>query len=57
MACDSFALVTFDDKVAVPLGMVKMGGGGKQLALDAVGALSPGATTNLSGGLLQGIDL
>jgi len=57
MACDSFALVTFDDKVAVPLGMVKMGGGGKQLALDAVSALSPGATTNLSGGLLQGIDL
>lgn len=56
-AGDSLALVSFDDTVEVRIPLTPMDGSGKTKALDAIAKLQPGRTTNLSGGLLQGIDL
>ena len=54
---DSLAIVSFDDIVETRLPLSTMDAGGKSKAIDAINALQPGRTTNLSGGLLQGIDL
>jgi len=54
---DSLAIVSFDDTVETRLELTTMDGTGKAKALKAIGQLHPGRTTNLSGGLLQGIDL
>lgn len=54
---DSLAIVDFHDTVETRLALTKMDQAGKAKALDRIGELSPGRTTNLSGGLLQGIDL
>ena len=54
---DSLAIVSFDDIVETRLPLCTMDAGGKSKAIEAINALQPGRTTNLSGGLLQGIDL
>lgn len=54
---DSLAIVSFDDTVEIRLPLSKMDAGGKSRAIKAINELQPGRTTNLSGGLLQGIDL
>ena len=54
---DSLAMVSFDDTVETRLPLSTMDAGGKSRAIEAINALQPGRTTNLSGGLLQGIDL
>jgi len=54
---DSLAIVAFDDTVDTRLSLTIMDGSGKSEALDAIKKIHPGRTTNLSGGLLQGIDL
>lgn len=54
---DSLSIVAFDSTVDVRLPLTTMDCSGKTKALDAVAKLQPGSTTNLSGGLLQGIDL
>ena len=54
---DSLAIVSFDDTVETRLPLSMMDAGGKSSAIKAINELEPGRTTNLSGGLLQGIDL
>jgi len=54
---DAFGIVAFDDKVETRLPLTVMDGSGRKAAADVVQALNTGGTTNLSGGLLQGIDL
>jgi len=54
---DRFAIVAFDNKVETRLSVTTMDNDGKKKALEAVANLQPGGATNLSGGLLQGIDL
>ena len=54
---DSLAIVSFDDTVEIRLPLSTMDAGGKSRAIKAISELQPGRTTNLSGGLLQGIDL
>jgi len=53
---DRFAIVAFDNNVETRLDVTTMDAAGKKTALEAVAALHPGGATNLSGGLLQGID-
>ena len=54
---DSLSLVAFDDTVDTRLPLTSMDAVGKRSALEAVDNMQPGRTTNLSGGLLQGLDL
>lgn len=54
---DRFALVTFDNEVDVCLPFMAMDTSNKKTALESVQALTTGGSTNLSGGLLQGIDI
>lgn len=54
---DSFGLVTFESGVATPLEMMKMDAAGKRKAADTIAGLRVAGQTNLSGGLLRGIDM
>ena len=55
---DSLAIVSFDGTVETRLPLSPMDSGGKSKAIEAINELQPGSTTsNLSGGLMQGIDL
>jgi len=54
---DRFAIVAFDNNVETRLAVTTMDNDGKKKALEAVANLQSGGSTNLSGGLLQGIDL
>jgi len=54
---DRFALVAFDNNVEVRLPVTSMDAKGKKAGLEMVDALDTGGTTNLSGGLLRGLDL
>mmetsp|Transcript_23356 Transcript_23356/g.63326 ORF Transcript_23356/g.63326 Transcript_23356/m.63326 type:complete len:512 (-) Transcript_23356:476-2011(-) len=56
-AQDSFSLVTFASGVDVELHFTKMDAQGKKSAVRVVEALHTKGATNLSGGLLQGLDL
>jgi len=53
---DTFTLIAFDNQVQTRLQPHKMNGGGRQAALSAIDGLQPGGSTNLSGGMLSGID-
>src|SRR4051794_35861332 len=50
---DRLGLVTFDDEVTVPIAAGAVGDGAR--AREALAAVYPGGMTNLSGGLLRGI--
>ena len=54
---DCFALVAFDNQVELRLPVLQMDAAGKKQALEMVTALNTGGATNLSGGLLKGIDV
>lgn len=54
---DKFSLVSFDNVVELRLGLTAMDATGKKKALETVRELNTGGTTNLSGGLLRGIDV
>lgn len=54
---DKFSLVAFDSNVDLQLHLTAMDAAGKKKALETVRALNTGSTTNLSGGLLRGIDV
>jgi len=54
---DKLAIVAFDNNVETRLTVTKMDAAGKKRALKAIDELRPGGATNLSGGLLQSIDL
>ncbi|KAG8464783.1 hypothetical protein KFE25_010151 [Diacronema lutheri] len=56
-AADSLAVVSFESTVAVELPFVQADTNGKRRALDAIKALEVMGSTNLSGGLLQGLDM
>eukprot|EP00304_Pavlova_gyrans_P015341 CAMPEP_0206064092 /NCGR_PEP_ID=MMETSP1466-20131121/58554_1 /ASSEMBLY_ACC=CAM_ASM_001126 /TAXON_ID=44452 /ORGANISM="Pavlova gyrans, Strain CCMP608" /LENGTH=705 /DNA_ID=CAMNT_0053439465 /DNA_START=92 /DNA_END=2209 /DNA_ORIENTATION=- len=56
-AHDSLAIVTFCSRVDVPLPFVRMDAAGKKAALRCIASLKDKDATNLSGGLLQGLDL
>ena len=56
-AQDRLSIVSFDTNVATEMPLVGMDACGKTRAEQVVGKLVPGSTTNLSGGLLQSIDI
>ena len=56
-AQDSLGIVTFDHEVQVALPLTKMDQAGRRAAKAAVDAVCVGGTTNLSGGLLQGLQM
>lgn len=54
---DSFAMVTFESEVNTDLSFTKMNSDGKELAKKRISSIKSGGSTNLSGGLFQGLDL
>jgi len=52
---DSLGVVAFDDQVQVLLPARTLDGPGREAAKHAVAGLNPGGTTNLSAGLLRGL--
>lgn len=54
---DSLSIILFDAGVSVALPFTQMDVAGRRKALTAIKAIQAGSTTNLSGGLLKGIDL
>lgn len=54
---DRLAIVTFDATVSVELPLSPMSAANRPTAEKVIKRLTPGSTTNLSGGLLQAIDL
>lgn len=54
---DRVAFVAFDTRVSLLLPFTKMDQEGKSTAKDAIGRLKVGSSTNLCGGLLEGIEL
>ena len=57
LACsDKLSIVAFDSDVTTPLALTAQNASGKEAALSAVSKLSAGSLTNLSGGLLRGLD-
>lgn len=54
---DSFGLVTFESAVETPLEMTTMDAAGKRKAGEVIADLHVAGQTNLSGGLLRGIDM
>jgi len=55
-ACDRFGIVSFASDVQVDVPLSEMSAAGKKSALERTRALESGGGTNLSGGLLKGID-
>ena len=51
------ALITFDDRVAVEFELLEMSEHNREKCLARVAAIHSGGSTNLSGGLLRGMDL
>ena len=56
-ARDKLGVVTFDDTVSTVLPLTAMDPAGRAKASSVIDAISIGGTTNLSGGLLQGLDM
>jgi len=54
---DRFGLVTFETAVEAPLELTSMDSAGKKKATEIISGLRVGGQTNLSGGLLRGIDM
>jgi Mg-chelatase subunit ChlD len=54
---DTLGLVTYDSSVTIGLTLTKMDRDGKEKAKKAVKSFQPGTMTNLSGGLLAGLDM
>merc|ERR1719473_2241149 len=54
---DRLSLVTFDSSVKTDLGLTNLDADGRAKAEAVVRQVHPGATTNLSGGALQAIDV
>merc|ERR1711988_1225912 len=57
VAQDYFSIVSYDSHIETSLEWTEMNSEGKQKALDAVERITPRGATNLSGGLLQGMDM
>lgn len=55
-AKDEFGIVAYDDTISEPLTLTRMDAAGKHIAQAAIQALEAGGCTDLSGGLLAGID-
>eukprot|EP00756_Hemistasia_phaeocysticola_P024876 Hpha_TRINITY_DN15976_c1_g2::TRINITY_DN15976_c1_g2_i1::g.73912::m.73912 len=55
-AKDEFGIIAYDDEVTQPLALTRMTADGKRAAKSAIEALNDGGCTNLSGGLLAGVD-
>jgi len=53
---DRLCIVTYDNHVRTELALTNMDPKGKESAKAAVAAIRPGGSTNLSGGLLRGIE-
>jgi len=54
---DHLSLVTFDDKIKTDLKLTKMTADGKTESLNAIKQVHSGGSTNLSGGLLEGLNI
>ena len=48
--------MTYDTNVHLDFGLMKMSKENKELCLDKIQQIRDGSTTNLSGGLLKGLD-
>ena len=53
--CDRLSLVTYDTNVKLQFGLTKMNDEQKEKTKEAVKALKSGSSTNLCGGLLEGM--
>jgi len=53
---DRLSVVTYDTNVHLDFGLMKMSKENKELCLDKIQQIRDGSTTNLSGGLLKGLD-
>ena len=56
-AQDKLGIVVFDDKVQIALPLTSMDEAGRRAAKLAIDAVCVGGTTNLSGGLMQGLQM
>merc|ERR1712153_263026 len=56
-AQDKLGIVVFDDKVQIALPLTSMDQAGRRAAKAAIDAVCVGGTTNLSGGLMQGLQM
>jgi hypothetical protein len=54
---DRFGCVSFDNTAIEEIAMQPMTAAGCQHAQEVIGRLAPGGSTNLSGGLLKGVDM
>ena len=54
---DRFGCVSFDTTAIEEIAMQPMSAAGCQHAQEVIGRLAPGGSTNLSGGLLKGVDM
>ena len=55
-ASDRLSIVTYDTGVYCPMPLAAMDKKGKAMAAETIGEIRPGSATNLSGGLLRGIE-
>jgi hypothetical protein len=55
-ASDRLSIVTYDTGVYCPMPLAAMDKEGKAAAAETIGEIRPGSATNLSGGLLRGIE-
>ncbi len=53
---DRLSIITYDSHVACAMPLSKMDAHGKSLAAEAISSIRPGSTTNLSGGLMRGLE-
>ncbi|KJE93816.1 hypothetical protein CAOG_04556 [Capsaspora owczarzaki ATCC 30864] len=56
-ACDRLALVTYDTEVTLDLALSPMDDKGRSKATQVVNGIRDGSSTNLSGGLLEGLNI
>ena len=55
-ATDRLSIITYDSDVTCSMPLSKMDSSGKRLAREAIASIHPGSATNLSGGLMRGLE-
>ena len=55
-AIDRLSIITYDSHVECAMPLSKMDAHGKSVAAEAISSIRPGSTTNLSGGLMRGLE-
>ena len=55
-ASDRLSIISYDTNVVCSMPLSQMDAAGKTLASEAIDSIRPGSTTNLSGGLMRGLE-